>query len=118
MRTRILSWTVLLVAALTYPLVVVAGSSPRMPSRAECVHPAKNDGNIEAVFGRFRSNTRAEPVLRHALHVGFKGTEIESDGCGFLKVTLHGIPTLQVGRDFVAEAKTVGFHPQLEQGPR
>jgi hypothetical protein len=49
------------------------------------------------------------------VEVGFKGTRIESDGCGLLKVTLHGIPTLQVGRAFIAEARTVGFNPRLEQ---
>lgn len=106
----------MLVAALAYPIAVVAGGGPRFPTRAECVRPAKTDDNLEAVFGRFASRTRAEQVLRRVLQVGFEGTEIESDGCGRLKVTLHGIPTLQVGRDFVAEAQRVGFHPRLEQG--
>jgi hypothetical protein len=112
---RIVPWVLLLVAALVYPLTVVAEGGPRFPSQAECVHPATTDGNIEAVFARRRTSHRAEVLLRKVLRSGFEGAEIESDGCALLKVTLHGIPTLQVGRDFVAEAEAVGFHPTLEQ---
>ena len=116
MKTHVASWAAVVVAAVAYPLAVIGGGGPRFPSHAECVHPAKTDGNLEAVFGRFDSTVRAEAVLRHALEVGFKGTRIESDGCGLLEVTLHGIPTLPVGQDFIAEARRVGFNPRLEQG--
>jgi hypothetical protein len=115
-RTRILPWAILLVAAVAYPVVVVADGRPSFPSHADCIAPAKRDGNLEAVFGRFASHARADAVLRRALGVGFKGTRIESDGCGLLKVTLPGIPTLQVGRDFIAQARDAGFNPRLEQG--
>lgn len=115
MKPWVVPWLVLLVAAVAYPLAVVASGGPHFPSRAECVRPATEDGNIEAVFARFSTSAPARSMLRRALQSGFKGTAIESDGCGFLKVTLHGIPTLEVGREFVAEAETVGFHPQLEQ---
>jgi hypothetical protein len=114
-NVRIVPWALLLIAALVYPLTVVAEGGPRFPSQAECVHPAMTDGNIEAVFARRRTSHRAEALLRKVLRSGFKGAEVESDACGLLKVTLHGIPTLQVGRDFVAEAETFGFHPTLEQ---
>jgi hypothetical protein len=116
--SRVLPWAILLFAALAYPLVVVADRGPHFPRRTECIHLAKHDGDLEAVFGRFATSTRALPVLQRALQVGFKGTRIESDGCGFLKVTLPGIPTLRVGHDFVAEARRVGFNPRLEQGSR
>jgi hypothetical protein len=115
-RARILPWAIVLVSAFAYPLAVAADGGTRFPHRAECRHAAKTDGNLEAVFGRFVSATGAEPVLRHALEVGFEGTRIESDGCGLLKVTLPGIPTLQVGQDFIAQARRVGFNPHLEQG--
>ena len=115
MSRRLLPWIVLVVFALGYPLVVLAGGGPRFPSRADCIHPATSDGNIEAVFGRFGTSAAAESVQRRAAHSGFKNVEIESDGCGLLKVTLHGIPSLEVGRDFIAEARRVGFHPTLEQ---
>jgi hypothetical protein len=115
-RARILPWAILLISALAYPLAVAADGGTRFPNRGECRHPAKADGNLEAVFGRFFSTTGAAPVLRRALEVGFKGTRIESDGCGLLKVTLPGIPTLRVGQDFIREARSVGFNPELEQG--
>jgi hypothetical protein len=117
MRSRILPWAILLIAALAYPLAVAADGGTRFPHRAECRHTAKSEGGqLEAVFGRFVSTTAAEPVLQHALEVGFKGTRIESDGCGLLKVALPGIPTLGVGQDFVAEARRAGFNPHLELG--
>jgi hypothetical protein len=118
MSRRLLVWTVLVVSALGYPLVVLGGGAPRFPSRADCVHPAKSEGNLEAVFGRFASSAAAESLQRRATRSGFKNVQIESDGCGLLKVTLHGIPSLEVGRNFIAEAQKVGFHPMLEQqGP-
>ena len=115
MRSRFLPWVILLVAVLGYPIAVTAGRGPRFPHRAECIHPARNEGKVEAVFGRFSSSMHAAPLLRHVLAVGFEGTRIESDGCGLVKVVLPGIPTLPVGRDFVAEARAAGFNPRLEQ---
>ena len=118
MSRRLLVWAVLVASTLGYPLVVLGGGSPRFPSRADCVHPATSEGNLEAVFGRFATSAAAESVQRRATRSGFKNVQIESDGCGLLKVTLHGIPSLEVGRDFIAEAQRVGFHPMLEQqGP-
>jgi hypothetical protein len=115
MSRRVLPWFLLLAVALIYPLAILAGGAPRFPTRQECVHPATTDGNIEAVFARFTTIAPAESLQRRALHAGFKGVQVEPDGCGRFKVTLHGIPTLAVGRDFVHEAEGVGFHPMLEQ---
>jgi hypothetical protein len=115
MNRRLLVWIVPAVFTLGYPLVVLGGGGPRFPSRSECVHPATSDGRIEAVFGRFETSAAADSAQRRAAQAGFKNLQIESDGCGLLKVTLPGIPSLEVGRDFVAEAQKVGFHPMLEQ---
>jgi hypothetical protein len=52
-----------------------------------------------------------------AARAGFKNLQVESDGCGLFKVTLHGIPSLEVGRDFLREAERAGFQPTLEQAP-
>jgi hypothetical protein len=114
---RLAAWIVLLAVASLYPLAVVAGGAPRFPSRNECVRPATTDENLEAVFGRFDTVSAAEAVQMRAARAGFKNLEVESDGCGLFKVTLHGIPSLQVGRDFVREAGRVGFRPTLEQSP-
>jgi hypothetical protein len=117
-KMRLLPWLVLAAVALLYPLGVVAGGSPHFPTRGECVHPAASDGNLEAVFGRFTTVSAADTLQRRAVHAGFKGVQVEPDGCGLFKVTLHGIPTLAVGRDFVKEAEGAGLHPSLEQAPQ
>jgi hypothetical protein len=114
---RLAPWIVLIAVMLLYPLAVVAGGAPRFPSRHECVRPATTDENLEAVFGRFRTTTAAESVRMKAERAGFKNLQVESDGCGLFKVTLRGIPSLQVGRDFLREAERAGFQPTLEQAP-
>ncbi len=57
----------------------------------------------------------ATALLGKVLAVGFKGSQIEPDGCGFLKVAVHGIPTQKVGGEVVAEARSVGLEATLEQ---
>ena len=108
-------WAIVLVLALAYPLVVLASGSPPFPSREECVRPATQDGDIDAVFGYFDSAAEAAAVRDRALAVGFPGTEVSWDACGRARVALGGIPTLEVGRAFVEQARTVGFEVTLEQ---
>ena len=48
MSRRLLVWIVLVASTLGYPLVVLGGGAPRFPSRADCVHPATSEGNVEA----------------------------------------------------------------------
>jgi hypothetical protein len=115
MKGRAVPWLLIGAVTLLYPLGVLAGGAPRFPSRHDCVHPAKSDVNVEAVFGRFSTTAAADAVRRRAAHSGFKNLQLEADGCGLFKVTLRGIPSLAVGRDFLAEAEKVGFHPTLEQ---
>jgi len=104
-----------LVAALTYPLAVVAGGAPTFPSRSDCVHTARADGDLEVVFGYFDSEVEAKPLLDKVLAVGFKGSQLELNACGQVKVAVHGIPTLKVGREVMGEARSVGLSPTLEQ---
>jgi hypothetical protein len=109
-----LPWAIILVAALAYPLAVLVGGGPRFPTTAECVHTAHTDGDLEVVFGRTDSPTEAATLLERVLAVGFKGSQVEPDGCGRWKVAVHGIPTLKVGGEVMAEARSVGLHPTLE----
>jgi hypothetical protein len=111
---RLTPLALVLVAVVAYPLAVVAGGGPRFPSPAECVHPARADGDLEVVFGRFDSPTEAATLLSRVLAVGFKGSQIEPDGCGRFKVAVHGIPTLKVGDEVMAEARSVDLRPTLE----
>jgi hypothetical protein len=102
-------------AGVAYPLIVVAGHSPHFPSQAECAQPASSDGQVDAVFGRFRDSGRAATRLRRATELGFQGLKLELDGCGGVKVVLHGVPSLAVGRELVAEAARVHLHVVLER---
>lgn len=103
--------------ALVYPLAVVAGGSTHFPSRADCIQTATKDGNIEAVFGRFDSTRDAEAQVKRVVGLGFEGAEPERDDCGRVKVVVHGITTLAVGRQLVDEARRVGLDPTLEEAP-
>lgn len=112
---RFAPWAVLLVAVLAYPIAVLSSGAPRFPTRAECVRPAKADGDLEVVFGRFESAADASALLERVLHVGFRGSQVEPDGCGLLKVDVHGIPTLKVGGEVVDEARSVGLPATVER---
>jgi hypothetical protein len=101
-------------AALGYPLGVLASGSPRFPARSECVQIAKADGDLEVVFGRFASGTDAQARLEQVLKSGFRGSQVEPDGCGLLKVDVQGISTLKVGGEVVAEARSVGLAATVE----
>lgn len=114
-RRSIVPWAVVLTAALAYPIAVLAGGSPRFPSRAECVHPAHADGDLEVVFGYFDSQVSAQALLDRVLSVGFKGSVIERNACGRVKVAVHGITTLKVGDSVIAEARPVGLKATLEE---
>jgi hypothetical protein len=111
---RIAPWALVLAAAIGYPVGVISAGTPHFSERSDCVDLAKKDGEIDAVFGRFDRRADAEARLRVVLGRGFKGSEIEGDGCGRLKVVVHGIPSLAVGRELAAEAQSVGLQVTLE----
>ena len=109
MKRRLAPWALILVGALAYPISVLAGGAPRFPSSAECRHPVVAGQEIEAVFGRFARADQAEALYRRVVGAGFSGTELKPDGCGFLEVAVHGIPSEDVGNGLVAEARKAGF---------
>jgi hypothetical protein len=115
---RVAPWVAVAVAVVVvfaYPVATLAGGAPSFPTRDDCVRPAVTDGDIDAVFGYFDNEGEAVLVRDRALEVGFTGTEMAWNGCGRLRVAVGGIPTLEVGRDFVTEARRVGFDVTLEQ---
>jgi hypothetical protein len=103
-----------LAAAIAYPVGIVSGGAPHFPERSDCVNLATRDGQIDAVFGRFDKRSDAVAKLRVVLGRGFTGSKVEGDGCGRLKVVVHGIPTLAVGRELATEARKVGLEVALE----
>ena len=112
---RIVPWLLVAAVVLAYPVTTLAHGEPSFPTRDECVHPATTDGDIDAVFGYFDSESEAASVRDRALEVGFIGTELEWNGCGRVRVAVGGIPTLAVGHEFADEARGVGFEVTLEQ---
>jgi hypothetical protein len=115
---RIPGWSIVLCAALVYPLAQLAGGSPRFPNRHECIRPPVGAGEVEAVFGRFPDRGRAEALLQRATTLGFRELELRRDACGDVKVLLREVPSLAVGQELANEAARVGIHVTLERpGP-
>ena len=114
MSRRLLPIALVLAAAIAYPVGIVSGGAPHLPERSDCVDLATKDGEIDAVFGRFDKRSDAVARLRVVLGRGFTGSKIEGDGCGRLKIVVHGIPTLAVGRELATEARRVGLNVTLE----
>jgi hypothetical protein len=113
---RALAGALVVVAALVYPLIVLAEGSPPFPKRSDCVVSATQDGQIELVFGYFDSVVRATPLRDRVRKVGYVQAEVVSDGgCGRVKVAVDGYTTLAGARDAVGEARGVGLRPTLEQ---
>lgn len=113
--SRLAPWLLVLGLLLVYPLVTMLEGGPTFPTRDDCVRPATSDGNIDAVFGYFDDELEAAAVRDRALGVGFTGTELAWNACGRVRVAVGGIPTLDVGREFVEQARGVGFDITLEQ---
>lgn len=109
------SWLIVVAVALAYPLAVLAGGGPSFPTPNDCERSAVAGEPIDAVFGRFDTDAEARRMQERVLAVGFQGTEWQRDGCGHVRVFLPGIPTLEVGRTFVREARAAGFDVTLER---
>ncbi len=105
---------IVLVPLLGYPLVTLAGGSPRFPSPEECVRLPLEGKPVDLVFGRFDDPDSAVELRDRALSVGFIGTEALADGCGRWKVVLENVPTVAVAREIQEEAATVDLRPTLE----
>ena len=88
-----LAVVIVLVAALGYPLVVLASGSPRFPTRDECIVPAVEGQPVDLVFGRFDDPGSASDLAGRVVAVGFTGTESAPDGCGRWKVVLENVPS-------------------------
>lgn len=114
--SRLTLWLALVVLVFAYPVLVLAtDGGPSFPSRDDCARPARPGVDIDAVFGYFDTEGDAARVRDRALAVGFEGTELAWNGCGRVRVAVGGIPSLEVGRDFAKQARTVGFDVTLEQ---
>jgi len=66
-------------------------------------------GGLKAVFGRRSSAGAAEALRSQAESRGFKGLDVEENGCGNFSVTLPGLADSKQFAAFKAEAKSAGF---------
>lgn len=107
---------IVLVPLLGYPLVTLAGGSPRFPSRQECVRSPVEGQPVDVVFGRFDDPELAAETRDRVVADGFIGTEALPDGCGRWRVVLEGVPSLEIAREIQTEAATVDLRPTLELG--
>jgi len=109
------TWAIVALCAVAYPLVSLAGGSPRFPSRADCLRPASDSGPIEAVFGTFDTMRDAGAFRDRIARFGWASAVVEPNSCGRIDVAVHGIATLKDGQGLLAEAHSVGLHPTLAQ---
>jgi hypothetical protein len=113
---RIAPWAIAALAALAYPLAVLAlGNGPEFPTRTDCVRPPTGEGELQVVFGYRDSESEARKLRDEVLAVGFLGTEVERDGCGRVRVAVDDVPSREVGEEVIRQARTVGLEPTLEQ---
>lgn len=113
---RVAPWLIVAVAALGYPLAVLAfAGAPDFPSRADCVLPPTGEGDYQVVFGYRESEYAASQLRDRALAVGFQGAEIARNSCGRVRVFVNDVPSREVGEEVIREARTVGLEPTLER---
>lgn len=114
--SRVVPWLVVVVAALGYPLAVLAfGGAPDFPSRDDCVLAPTGEGEYQVVFGYRESELEAVELRDRALAVGFEGSEVARNGCGRVKVFVDDVPSREVGEEVIREARTVDLEATLEQ---
>jgi len=106
---------IVLVALLGYPLVTLAGGSPRFPTRDECGRLATaDDPSFDVVYGRLGSHEEAQSLLDQVSAIGFTGVELELDGCGQWKVFYDSIDSLEQGESLAEQVRAAGFAARVE----
>ena len=114
-RSQWAAIAIVAVAALGYPVVTLAGGSPRFPSEEECVVEPVPGEPVDLVWGRFDDPVSSAEFAEQVISVGFKGTESLGDGCGRWKVVLEDVPSIEIAREVQAEAATVDLSPTIER---
>lgn len=113
---RLAPWLVVAIAALGYPLAVLAfAGAPNFPSREDCVLAPTGEGEYQVVFGYSDSELEALELRDQVLAVGFQGAEVARNACGRVKVFVDDVPSREVGEEVIREARTVGLEPTLER---
>lgn len=117
LENRMVAVVIVLVAVLTYPIVVLASGAPSFPSVHDCNRPATHDGEIQLVFGRFTRAAAANALAARAKSVGFVEAEATIDECGRDVVAAQGYTDLAGARSAVQEARSAGLTATAELAP-
>jgi hypothetical protein len=75
---------------------------------------SQQQAGIVAVFGRRRTQAKAQQLAKNAERVGFPGLTIEQRGCKDYAVVLYGLRNLRQAREFSRETASVGYHVRIE----
>jgi hypothetical protein len=94
-------------------LATAAGASPADRRAASC-RTIDHGRQTEAVFGHFATRAAAERFHRIAIIRGFKGFQIEDDGCGDFELESDNISRSQ-RTEFAAEAQQSRIEVTWEQ---
>ncbi len=91
-------------------LAVAPAATSRTPDRCA---PVDSSLHWEAVFGNVTSLSQAMVVKQQATKAGFQGITFEYDSCDDVEVTIVGLDTATMRRDFAKEAAAfpVTFEP-------
>ena len=108
-RLRLIAVTVGL-ASVVAVAVPGVGSSAKRPQQT-CAREEFVSG-LEAVFGRFDTNAKAEALRRRVITLGFENANI-IPGCDY-RVVVRGIETFEMAVDLQAEARRVHLNVTIE----
>jgi hypothetical protein len=104
---------------LALPLAAAAfGFAQSVPPAAASSNDCrKNELRVhdQAVFGHFATHKAAAAFARRPIKYGFKGVEIENNGCGDFEVYIGGADKTSVRDSFAAEAAKGGFQVTFDQ---
>jgi hypothetical protein len=97
-----------LIVSAVAALAVAAGITGAASRAGSSCRTVDKSPHWEAVFGHFSSEAAAHELRTKLLKPGFKGLEIEDDGCGDFELKVSGLDQPAARNAFVKEA--VGAH--------
>ena len=113
-RRSAIAVAIVAIAIATYPAITLAGGVPRFPGHADCVVAPIDGEKVRVVFGYAEMYPDANALRDRVLDLGFEGVAVAQDGCGRLRVSLDGVPSLEVANEVAVEARQAGLSPAVE----
>jgi hypothetical protein len=116
------AWSIVVAAALVYPVSMVAGISgatlpggmPHFPNNADCTPSPTAGRAMRVVVGYADSYPRANRIRARAKAGGLGGVRVTQDGCGRLRVFVGDVTTMEAARHLSKLAREAALRPSLE----